>query len=436
MIELKGIYNQDCKVFIDDVEQEAIDLIKEILNSEVSKSVPVRIMPDMHLGKGIVIGFTMPLTDQISPNYIGVDIGCSVSSYKLSRRFKDAELPELDRTIRKVVPMGNNTISAKRYSDWWVDAYLDDVTQSVNDFIAAWNIRYSDKKALKVIDRGYISTLCKQVGISEDVFYRSVGTLGGGNHFIEVGKSQKEGAHYLTIHSGSRNFGWRVCNYHAKKMMATKNRPEAYHQEKQRIIVNTPYKADIPTKLVELNKKYRVANRVYLLVGDNMFNYLVDMVIAQGYALFNHKVMASHILQALPRQSVEDTIYSMHNFIDMHDWIIRKGAIRSYQGEQMVIPFNMRDGVLLCEGKSNADWNYSAPHGAGRVLARNQAKRTLNMADFELAMRGIYSTSVCKDTLDESPMAYKDKNTIIKAITDTATVLDVVKPILNVKDKG
>lgn len=436
MIELKGKYNQDCKVFIDDVEPEAIALIKEILNDEISQGAPIRIMPDTHLGKGIVIGFTMPLTAHINPNHIGVDIGCSVSTYQLSRRFKEGELPELDRTIRKVVPMGNNIISAKNYSDWWVDDYLAYVNGELDKFVKAWNSRFKVSKEVITVDRTYLSTLCKQVGISEDTFYRSVGTLGGGNHFIEVGKSQKQGAHYLTIHSGSRNFGWKVCNHHAKKMQSVKHPPKAYYEERGHIIETTQSKEDIPVKLARLNELYRVANKTYLLSGDDMYNYLVDMVIAQTYARFNHRVMAQHILQSLPNMVVEKSIYSMHNYIDTHDWIIRKGAIRAYQGEQMVIPFNMRDGVLLCEGKSNVDWNYSAPHGAGRVLARNQAKRTLNLSEFEQEMRGIYSTSICKDTLDESPMAYKDKEVIMEAIQDTAVVLDLVKPILNVKDRG
>lgn len=433
MIELKGKYNQDCKVFIDDVEPEAIAMIKEILNDEVSQGAPIRIMPDTHLGKGIVIGFTMPMTQRVNPNHIGVDIGCSVTTHKLSRPLSWGELPELDKRIRRAVPMGNNGIKPKDFSDWWVDEFLLRATANVNEFIEEWNRRFDTSKELVNVDKAYLKALCKRVGISEDVFYLSVGTLGGGNHFIEVGKSEKEGAHYLTIHSGSRNFGLSVCNFHAKKMEPTKNLPKAYKVEQKHIVRTTANKLDIPAKLAELGARYRVEKRLYLLEGDDMFNYLVDMVIAQNYAEMNHKVMTQHILKAIGDVEVMDTIHSMHNFIDPKDWIIRKGAIRSYEGERMVIPFNMRDGILLCQGRGNADWNFSAPHGAGRILARNQAKRTLSLKDFKQEMQGIFSTSVCQDTLDESPMAYKDKDTILNAIADTATVIDVVKPIFNLK---
>ena len=173
---------------------------------------------------------------------------------------------------------------------------------------------------------------------------------------------------------------------------------------------------------------------VQFLEKEDMYEYLVDMVIAQTYAQFNHKAMAKAIFKDLGENyQAVDTVYSMHNFIDTTDWIIRKGAIRAYQGEKMVIPFNMRDGLLICEGKSNPDWNCSAPHGAGRVLARNKALKTLDMDEFTKEMEGIYSTSVCRQTLDESPMAYKDKDLIMQAIQDTATIIDTIKPIMNIK---
>lgn len=398
MIELKGKYNQDCKIFLDDIEQGAIDLIQNILNHEVSKGVQVRIMPDTHIGKGIVIGFTMPMTEMINPNYIGVDIGCSVTSYQLNRRFHPSELSQADKVIRRTIPMGHQIHKGKNFDYAWVDEYLNEVTTHVNSLIIEWNKRTLEHRTSISIDKRYITNLCKKIGIEERVFYNSIGTLGGGNHFIEVGQSQGDGSHYLTIHSGSRNFGLKVCNYHTQKM--------------------TPSKKSSQEQLLE---------------GEDMFNYLVDMVIAQTYAEFNHKVMADSIFKELKDTEPVDKTYSMHNFIDPRDWIIRKGAIRSYEGERMIIPFNMRDGLLICEGKSNADWNYSAPHGAGRVLGRNQAFRSLSMNHFIQEMKGVYSTSIHKKTLDEAPMAYKDKNFIINAIADTAVIIDFIKPILNIK---
>ncbi len=436
MIELKGKYNQDCKIFLDEIEEGAIELVQNILNNEISEGVQVRIMPDTHVGKGIVIGFTMPMTTMVNPNYIGVDIGCSVTTHKLNKRIETDNLPTLDHAIRRSVPMGMNIRKEKNYDNWWVESYFEAVNKNLTAFQKEWTKRSNEEKTLITVDKEYIVQLCNKIGIKEDTFYYSIGTLGGGNHFIEVGESTNDGSHYLTIHSGSRNFGLKICNYHAKKMLAQRGLTQEYFDEFKQITKTTQPTSDIPQKLEELAKRYKVDKKEYMLEGEDMYAYLVDMVIAQTYAQFNHKVMSQAIFKDLGEEfhSV-DSVYSMHNFIDTTDWIIRKGAIRSYKGEKMVIPFNMRDGILICEGKSNPDWNYSAPHGAGRVLARNKALKTLDMEEFKKEMDGIYSTSVCKSTLDESPMAYKDKDLIIEAIKDTAIILDTVKPVLNIKAK-
>ena len=434
MIELKGKYNQDCKIFIDEVETGAIELVQNILNNEISAGVPVRIMPDTHEGKGIVIGFTMPMTKMVNPNYIGVDIGCSVTTYKLNKRIEKERFPVLDHAIRRSIPMGMHIRKEKTFDDWWVKAYFEEVNKNIAAFQQEWTQRFGEEKDAIVVDKEYIAGLCKKIKIRENIFYYSVGTLGGGNHFIELGESTNDGAHYFTIHSGSRNFGLKVCNYHAKKMYGTNILPAEYQEEFKYITENTLPTSDIPKKLEELKRRYEVGKKEHLLEGENMYEYLVDMVIAQTYAQFNHKVMAWAIFKDLGEDyQAEDVVYSMHNFIDTTDWIIRKGAIRAYQGEKMVIPFNMRDGLLICEGKSNPDWNCSAPHGAGRVLARSKAFKTLDMDEFTREMSGIYSTSVCQRTLDESPMAYKDKDVIMEAIQDTAVILDTIKPIMNIK---
>ncbi len=436
MIELKGKYNKDCKIFIDDVEAEAIDLVQNILNNEVSEGVQVRIMPDTHIGKGIVIGFTMPVTKMVNPNYIGVDIGCSVTSHKLNKRIDAGILPALDRAIRRSVPMGMNIRKEKNYDDWWVESYFEVVNANIATFHKEWMKRFGEEKLPVNIDKEYIANLCKKIDIKEEVFYYSIGTLGGGNHFIEIGESARDACHYLTIHSGSRHFGLKVCNYHAKKMLAQRGLTQEYFDEFKQITRNTLPTSDIPQKLEELAKRYKIDKKEYLLEGDDMYAYLLDMVIAQTYAQFNHKAMSKAIFKDLGADYFAvDSVYSMHNFIDTTDWIIRKGAIRSYQGEKMVIPFNMRDGILICEGKSNPDWNFSAPHGAGRVLARNKALKTLDMEEFSKEMEGIYSTSVCKSTLDESPMAYKNKDMIMEAIKDTATIIDSIRPVMNIKAK-
>lgn len=436
MIEVKGTCNQDCKIFIDEVEEGAIELVRDILCNEISAGVPVRIMPDTHAGKGIVIGFTMPMTRLVNPNYIGVDIGCSVTAFKLNKRVEEERLPVLDHAIRRSVPMGMHIRKEKNYDDWWVEAYFEEVNRNIAAFQQEWTKRFGEQREPVLVDEAYINGLCKKIGIRRSMFYYSVGTLGGGNHFIELGESANDGSHYLTIHSGSRNFGLKVCNYHAKKMYRTTILPEEYHEEFRYITENTVPKSDIPAKIEELKRRYDVGKKEFLLEGEQMYDYLVDMVIAQTYARFNHRVMARAIFKDLGDDfHAVDMVYSMHNFIDTTDWIIRKGAIRAYKGEKMVIPFNMRDGLLICEGRSNPDWNYSAPHGAGRVLARNKAFQTLDMDEFTREMEGIFSTSVCRQTLDESPMAYKDKDVIMEAIRDTAVIIDTVRPIMNIKAK-
>lgn len=434
MIQLKGKYNQDCKIFLDEVEEGAIELIRNILNNEISEGVPVRIMPDTHVGKGIVIGFTMPMTKMVNPNYIGVDIGCSVTSHKLNKQVEADCLPTLDHAIRRSIPMGMNIRKEKNYDNWWVEPYFQAVNENIAAFHEEWSKRFAEERPSVNVDNDYIAGLCQKIGIKEETFYYSIGTLGGGNHFIEIGESVNDGSHYLTIHSGSRNFGLKVCNYHAKKMLAQRGLTQEYFDEFKQITKNTQPTSDIPQKLEELAKRYKVDKKEYMLEGEDMYQYLLDMVIAQTYAQFNHKAMSKAIFRDLGEDFYAvDSVYSMHNFIDTTDWIIRKGAIRSYEGEKIVIPFNMRDGILICEGKSNADWNFSAPHGAGRVLARNKALKTLDMEEFSKEMEGIYSTSVCRSTLDESPMAYKDKNVIMEAIKDTATIIDSIRPVMNIK---
>jgi len=332
--------------------------------------------------------------------------------------------------------MGMNIRKEKNYDDWWVESYFEELNENIALSQQEWAKRSGEKKPIVIVDKEYIAALCNKIDMKEDTFYYSIGTLGGGNHFIELGESTNDGSHYLTIHSGSRNFGLKVCNYHAKKMLAQRGLTQEYFDEFKQITKNTQPTSDIPAKLEELAKRYKIDKKEYMLEGDDMYAYLVDMVIAQTYARFNHKAMSKAIFNDLSTDYYAvDSVYSMHNFIDTTDWIIRKGAIRSYKGEKMVIPFNMRDGILICEGKSNPDWNYSAPHGAGRVLARNKALKTLDMEEFSKEMEGIYSTSVCKSTLDESPMAYKDKDVIMEAIKDTAIIIDSVKPVMNIKAK-
>ena len=388
MIELKGKYNKDCKIFTDNIDEESYSILYKILNEKASEDVKIRIMPDTHLGKGVVVGFTMPLTDRVNPFHIGVDIGCGMLTSKLSDEIKDIPLEKIDKTIKQNIPMGQS-IHKKSFNTLF---NFKELNELIRNFIINYNKKFNTQFEVFEIDNEYIEKLCQRVEIDLEKFHNSIGTLGGGNHFIEIGKSSNND-YYITIHSGSRNFGNQVCRYHAK---IAKNSEDCYLQDKE------------------------------------MFDYLIDMVIAQYYAKINRETILK-IIKDLLNIEIEDTFSSVHNFIDFEDFIIRKGAIRSYNGERMIIPFNMRDGILICEGKSNEDWNFSAPHGAGRVLSRMQAKNQLDMKEFIDSMKGIYSSSVCKNTLDESPMAYKNPNKIEELIEPTVKVIDRLKPVLNIK---
>lgn len=406
MIKLEGKYNKDCKIFADEIEEPSYALIQNILNEKATENAKVRIMPDTHLGKGIVIGFTMPLTDRVNPFHIGVDIGCGMLCAKLGEEIKNMPLEYIDEKIKSIIPMGRE-IQPQRQSELF---NTEELNELIKNFTVNYNKRYNTNFAILEIDDRYIKNMLDRIHIKSKNFYRSLGTLGGGNHFIEMGAS-KNNDYYLTIHSGSRNFGTRICNYHVDKNKS---------------------KIEASAGSFENFENIENDSEKYYLEDEDMFAYCIDMVVAQYYAKINRDTILKIISNEL-NITIENTFQSVHNFIDFEDFIIRKGAIRSYKNEKMIIPFNMRDGILICEGKSNEDWNCSAPHGAGRVLSRTQAKSEININDFIDSMKGIYSSSICEHTLDEAPQAYKDSKTIEKLIEPTANITDRLKPVLNIK---
>lgn len=391
MREFKGKYCTDCKVYADYIEDAAIDIINELVNNKIFEKQPIRIMPDVHAGKGSVIGFTAPLhNNTINPEFVGVDIGCTVSLYVLNIPVVKEDLPLIEHRIRKEIPFGFDICEQRKYE---MKDMIKFLKKEYNSAMASWDILPSVDLSEKGLD-----TTLKRINISPEKFYKSIGTVGGGNHFIEIGEND-EGNYVFTIHCGSRNFGAKVCEYWTTR-----------------------------------------CNEDKLLEGDDFVDYLSDMVIAQAYAKYNHKIIADTILDIFKKKykkvKIVDEIMSVHNYIDMHDHIIRKGAIRSYKGEKMIIPFNMRDGLAVCVGKSNKEWNCSAPHGTGRKMSRTIAKRDLSLKEFQEQMKDICTTSVCQTTLDEAPNAYKDKDEILNIIKDTCDILCFVKPIINLKDCG
>lgn len=398
MIEIKGKYT-NAKIMIDVVEEGLIEQITSLCNHSAFTE-PIVIMPDCHIGKGSCIGFTMKVSDKVIPNVVSVDIGCGMLSFNIGNIVIDHE--DFDKKVREKIPFGMNINN-----------------KSISCIIAELN------------------PLCEKIGMNYDYAVKSIGTLGGGNHFIEIGKSSNNGDIWITIHTGSRNLGKKVCEYWqdiaVKKSL---NDGESLADGVIRI------KKEFPTsewnkEISNLRNKFNMKNirskGLEYLEGMDVEAYLEDMYVAQNYAKWNRREMAASICMILGNPQIKKVIETIHNFIDPIDRIIRKGSVQSYVGKKFILPFNMRDGILICEGKSNPDWNYSSPHGAGRVHSRSKAKEILSLSKFEDDMKNIFSTSVCEGTIDEAPDAYKDSKVIEQAIEPTAKILDRIIPIHNMK---
>lgn len=407
MKTLTGTYGKDCKVFTDNIEPQALETIQKLLDNPVTEGKPVRIMPDTHDGKGIVIGFTMPVGEWVNPNHIGVDIGCGMLCAEIKSTITPDMYIDIDQRIREVVPMGFEAHETGANKE-----YIFAPLHTIGDLFL----------------RGDIDELVQKIGMTRELWENSLGTLGGGNHFIELGRSEKTGKYYLTIHSGSRNFGKRVCDYHAKSLDGYKKMLGEEVEQIKQALPQQQWNDAIK------EAKKRLQGREGYLTGEAKEEYLKDMYISQAYASVNRYTILHLILERMGWQSGK-VIETVHNYISPKDGIIRKGAVSAHLGEELIIPMNMADGILLCRGKGNEDWNCSAPHGAGRLFSRTAAKEQLSMDEFRERMSDVYSTSVCESTLDESPMAYKPTDEIRSLIEPTVEVLDVIKPVINLKAK-
>lgn len=391
MIELQGKYNT-AKVFTNNIDSETISQIINLLNQEFIKKSQIRIMPDCHAGAGCVIGTTMTIQDKVVPNLVGSDIGCGMLAIKLDE--KEIDLPKLDKVINNFVPSGFNVHENMLCKS------------NVNKILAPVDI---------------------------DLAYKSLGTLGGGNHFIEVNKDNDD--YYLVIHSGSRHLGTEVAKYYQElgynqinsidiknKINDTIQKLKEAHKEKE--IENT-------INFIKSNSPHITKDLCYI-EGNNFDYYIHDIHYVQEHAKLNRKCIAEIIIKHM-NWHIKDTIETIHNYIDLDNMILRKGSVSAKKGEKLIIPINMKDGSLICEGKGNPEWNYSAPHGAGRILSRSKAKDILQMQEYIETMEGIYTTSVTQNTIDESPMAYKPMREIIENIKDTANIIKIIKPIYNFK---
>jgi len=393
MLKVKGKYNEAI-IYTDSVEEEALKQIFELCNQEAFKDSKIRIMPDTHAGVGCTIGTTMTIKDKVVPNLVGVDIGCGMEVAIIKE--KNINLEKLDKIIHDFIPAGQN------------------IREKEHHYIEMVNLDELQCKNNINIDRARLS----------------IGTLGGGNHFIEVDKDSDDNL-YIVVHSGSRYLGKQVAEYYQE--VAYKELT-SLREEKQRIIEKLKAEGrqrEIQSELEKL-KPPKIKKDLAYLKGSSFDAYIHDMKIVQLYATYNRKATIDEIINKM-NLTVVDQFTTIHNYIDLENMILRKGAISAQKGERVIIPINMRDGSIIAVGKGNPDWNYSAPHGAGRIMSRSKAKELLKLNDFIESMKGIYSTTINEYTIDEAPMVYKPIEQIINNIQETVYITKIIKPIYNFK---
>ncbi len=399
MIEIKGRYNT-ALCYCDEIEETARQQIREMCDQQIFEGSKIRIMPDVHAGNGCTIGTTMTISDKAVPNLVGVDIGCGMETVKLAA--KEIDFAELDQVIRTRIPSGEN-----------VNETPHPMTAQI------------DLKELR----------CARV-INKERAILSLGSLGGGNHFIEIDRDE-DGALYLVIHSGSRNLGAQTASYYQKLGWKTLN---TVPDEMRKKLIGQ-YKAENRSTEIEqglrkqaedYSRSLTVPEHFAYVESQDLDAYIHDMRIVQQFAALSRKAMAETILNSMGLTEV-DHFTTIHNYIDTENRILRKGSVSAQKGERLLIPINMRDGALICVGKGNPEWNFSAPHGAGRILSRSAAKNSLTVDRFREEMKGIFTTCIGQETLDESPMAYKGLEAILSHIGDTAEVVQRIKPVYNFK---
>jgi RNA-splicing ligase RtcB len=397
MLEVSGRYNQ-AKIFTDVVDQASIAQVIELCNQEFTVGSRIRLMPDVHAGAGCTVGTTMTITDKVVPNLVGVDIGCGMETARI--REDHIELQKLDKLIYEKIPSGFAVRPA-------VHRYAGQI--DLEELYCAKHIQMLRAE-------------------------KSIGTLGGGNHFIEVDRDD-EGRLYVIVHSGSRRLGLEVATYYQEEGYKVLNRTDEASLDQLIAEMKAAGRQKEIQKELKRRKSQKLAGipRQLAYVSGALFDqYIHDMKIVQRFAELNRQAMMDEIVKGM-KLHVEEQFTTIHNYIDTDAMILRKGAVSAKAGEQILIPINMRDGSLLCVGKGNEDWNCSAPHGAGRLMSRGEAKQTFTVSEFKKQMDGIYTTSVGRATLDECPMAYKGMEDILENIGPTAEVARIIRPIYNFK---
>ena len=397
MIILNGKYNS-AKVYTELIDQPSIAQIISICSQPFAEGSKIRIMPDVHAGAGCTVGTTMTISDKVVPNLVGVDIGCGMEAVRLKE--KHIEVQQLDKLIYRAIPSG-------------------------------FSIREKPHRFAEKIDLTQLFC-CKHIDPLRAE--KSIGTLGGGNHFIEADKGS-DGSIWLVIHSGSRHLGVETAKFYQEEAYRQLNRSSAADIEK----IIAELRSQGKEKLIEAEitklkntKTTAIPRGLAYCEGELFQQYIHDMKIVQQFAALNRQAMMNEIIKGL-HLHIAEQFTTIHNYIDTDSMILRKGAVSAREGEKLIIPINMRDGSLICVGKGNPDWNYSAPHGAGRLMSRSQAKQSFTVSQFKKEMNGIYTTSVSSSTLDECPMAYKPIDDILSNIGETVQVTDIIKPIYNFK---
>ncbi len=398
MIEVTGKYTS-AKIFTNNVEPLALEQIQLMCDQEYMEGSIVKVMPDVHAGKGCVIGTTMTISKKVCPSTVGLDIGCGMEVVKINE--KEVDFDKLDATIRQCIPSGSSVRGTRH--------------------------RLFAKIAL---DLNKLHCFKK---LKHDRVELSLGTLGGGNHFIEMNRG-KDGFLYLVIHSGSRGLGKQVAELYQDLAKQECTYDKNKLAEKIQYLKATGQTLAINAAIGEfkVSGKKNVSKDLEYLEGESFRNYIDDMRITQKYATLNREAMAETLVEKMGWTVVEQ-FTTIHNYIDLDKMILRKGAVSAQKGEKLIIPINMRDGSLICVGKGNIDWNYSAPHGAGRTMSRTKAKEQITLEQFKDSMKGIFSNSILDATIDEAPMAYKSMNDIIDNIGDTVEMIDNIKPVFNFK---
>lgn len=396
-MEIKGKYTS-ATIFADYIETQAKEFVQSLCDHPAMSEIYITQMPDVHAGNGCNVGTAYRIGAYVNPDHVGVDIGCTISMHRLSSVIASEDFALFDHRVRELVPTGMDICEKNSLNEKELFRFLNSQYQKARS--AAPELINEVTR----IDARFVSDFCRRIKLQEGTFYKSLGSLGGGNHFIEYGEDDKTGAGWLTIHCGSRNLGVKVANH--------------WHN-----IAQNPKRAQF----------------IGYLWGDALNCNLSDMVVAQAYALYNHHVIRDRIfaiLKKLCKAKCMESLFTTHNYISVNEEypMLRKGAVCADDGERFCLPFNMRDGIAICSGKGNARWNYSAPHGAGRIMSRNAAKTNISMDDFKQSMDGVFSTSVCQNTLDESPQAYKPTDEIIRLIEPTAEIITMVRPRINIKD--